>query len=208
MATYKFRLWLLTRVLGEFSRCASVVLHSAPSKVWRYEKRRKWCAEVCTAPTYKFLREGLRFEGLVSHCPGCAAAFIRGLFDSEGSVGHSGLPVSNEHREALTFAQHLPETFFGTEATGPPPSGPPPGTLRQIRGNGHSRFAESHPSSEERLRSQVCRGGGSLNPEGIPISGGIAARTERQHLGSALVRWGQVGVGDPVAPEGATFGPT
>jgi intein-encoded DNA endonuclease-like protein len=64
--TYKFRLLVVDKeFVQEFSRCASIVLHCEPFRVWWYEKRRMWCTEVCSILLYRFLREGLpRFREL------------------------------------------------------------------------------------------------------------------------------------------------
>jgi intein-encoded DNA endonuclease-like protein len=119
----------------EFSRCASVVLRCRPFKVWWYEKRRMWCTEVSSIMLFKFMKGGLeRFKELVGHCSACAASFLRGFFDSEGSVSVSGLTVSNGHLDVLVHVQYLLKRFFGIETTGPHPRGPPPGTRLTIRG--------------------------------------------------------------------------
>ncbi len=134
--SYKFRLLVIDEEFAEeFSRCASVVLKCRQFKVWWYEKRRMWCTEVSSIMLYRFIEGGLiRFKDFISHCSECAASFLRGFFDSEGTVGSSGLSVSNGDLEVLRYVQTLLKSFYGIETTGPCPQGPPPGTKRLIKG--------------------------------------------------------------------------
>ncbi len=134
--SYKFRLLTIDREFAaEFSRCAGVVLKCRPFKVWWYAKRNMWCTEVSSILLYKFLKEGLPgFKECVSHCPKCAAAFLRGFFDSEAGVSESELTVSNGNLDVLRYAQRLLRMYFGIDTTGPYPQGPPPGTRRLIKG--------------------------------------------------------------------------
>ena len=134
--SYKFRLLVIDRDFAEeFSRCASVVLNSRPFKVWWYERRGMWCTEVSSIMLYKFMKGGLeRFKALVAHCQKCAAAFIRGFFDSEASAGSSGVSVSNGHLEVLEYVCSLLRTHFRIETSSPRPCGPPPGARKLIKG--------------------------------------------------------------------------
>jgi len=134
--SYKFRLLVIDReFVEEFSRCGSIVLKCKPFKVWWYEKRRMWCTEINSIMLYKFLKEGLdRFKEFVGHCSACAAAFIRGFFDSEASVGKSGLTISNGRLDVLSYIRSLLESYFGIQTSEPHPSGPPPGTRVLIKG--------------------------------------------------------------------------
>jgi len=129
----------------EFSRCASIVLKCKPFKVWWYEKRRLWCTTVGSIMLYRFLEGGLhRFKEFLDHCAKCAAAFLRGFFDSEGSVSDSGLTISNGHREVLKYVQRLLASYFGIETTGPYAAGPPPGTKKLIKGKHATVRLQNH----------------------------------------------------------------
>jgi intein-encoded DNA endonuclease-like protein len=62
-----------------------------------------------------------RIKKYVEHCPKCAAAFLRGLFDSEGCVSKEGyIKLINSNYEVLVYAQRLLRKF-GIESTGPWP---------------------------------------------------------------------------------------
>ncbi len=120
---------------AEFSRCAAAVLNCKSFKVWWYKRRRLWCTTIGSIMLYRFLEGGLgQFKEFIEHCTRCAAAFLRGFFDSEGGVSDASLTVSNGHHDVLTYVQHLLETCFGIETTGPLPHGPPPGMRKLIRG--------------------------------------------------------------------------
>jgi intein-encoded DNA endonuclease-like protein len=63
-----------------------------------------------------------RIKPYVEHCPKCAAAFLRGLFDSEACIGKDGhIKLYNTNYEVLVYAQKLLWKYFGIESTGPWP---------------------------------------------------------------------------------------
>jgi len=133
--SYKFKLLTIDKEFAtEFSRCASVVLKCRPFKVWWYHKRGMWCVEVSSIMLYKFLKEGVsRFKKIVNHCDNCAAAFIRGFFDSEGCASTS-LTVSNGRLDVLSLVRRMLRIRFGIKTGNPSPNGPPPGTKKLIKG--------------------------------------------------------------------------
>jgi intein-encoded DNA endonuclease-like protein len=74
---------------------------------------------------YELLRKPVdlkRIGRYVEHCPKCAAAFLRGLFDSEAYVHKAGyIYLYNTNYELLVYAQRLLWRYFGIESTGPWP---------------------------------------------------------------------------------------
>jgi len=83
----------------------------------------KYIAEAKSKTLHELLRKPVdlkRIRKYVEHCPKCAAAFLRGLFDSEGSVYEKGyIKLINSNYELLTYAQKLLWTYFGIKSTGP-----------------------------------------------------------------------------------------
>lgn len=69
---------------------------------------------------YNFLNRPLgKLKNCIDHCENCASAFLRGFFDSEGSIHERNLFVYNTDVELLKYVQHLLTKFFGIETTGP-----------------------------------------------------------------------------------------
>jgi intein-encoded DNA endonuclease-like protein len=85
----------------------------------------KYIAEAKSKTLYKLLRKPVdlkRIKKYVEHCPKCTAAFLRGLFDSEGYVSKNGyIYLYNTNYEVLVYAQRLLRRF-GIESTGPWPA--------------------------------------------------------------------------------------
>jgi intein-encoded DNA endonuclease-like protein len=85
----------------------------------------RYIAEAASKTLYELLRKPVdlkRIRRYVEHCPKCAAAFLRGLFDSEGCVSEKGyILLINTDYEVLVYAQKLLWRYFGIEATGPWP---------------------------------------------------------------------------------------
>jgi intein-encoded DNA endonuclease-like protein len=82
-------------------------------------------AEASSKTLYELLRKPVdlkRIRKYVEHCKKCAAAFLRGLFDSEGYVSKEGyIYLHNTNYEVLVYAQKLLRKRFGIESTGPWP---------------------------------------------------------------------------------------
>jgi intein-encoded DNA endonuclease-like protein len=97
----------------------------------------KYIAEAKSKTLHELLRKPVdlkRIRKYVEHCPKCAAAFLRGLFDSEGHLNVDGyIYLYNTNYELLVYAQKLLKTRFGIESTGPWPS-TKKGTTKYIRG--------------------------------------------------------------------------
>lgn len=55
----------------------------------------------------------------IEHCKDCVAAFLRGFYDSEGSIDRRSLKVYNTDLELLGYVQRLLQHDFEVKATGP-----------------------------------------------------------------------------------------
>ncbi|MDA4126269.1 MAG: LAGLIDADG family homing endonuclease [Thaumarchaeota archaeon] len=73
-------------------------------------------------------------RGYIEHCMQCTAAFLRGFFDAEAGVGNSDLAVANGESELISYVQNLLRRCFLVDSNGPYQCGPPPGTLKIIKG--------------------------------------------------------------------------
>jgi intein-encoded DNA endonuclease-like protein len=108
----------------KFGICLGNVLGRRPVRPWKDAGR--YAAVVVSKALYKLLREPIdlkRIKKYVEHCPKCTAAFLRGLFDSEGCVRKEGyIILYNTNYELLTYAQKLLLRRFGIESTGPWPN--------------------------------------------------------------------------------------
>jgi intein-encoded DNA endonuclease-like protein len=103
----------------EFSRCLSVILGRDPPKVKWHEKTHAWHTQLSSLLLQGFLRHSiLELEPTTRHCEDCKGAFLRGFFDSEGSVSESGLTVSNGDFEKLALVSKV-LLSLGIESTGP-----------------------------------------------------------------------------------------
>jgi len=118
--SHKIKLRVIDREFAaEFARCLGVLLRRNPPSVkWR-EKTGSWYTEVSSLLLQKFLRQDLRsLMPTIEHCPSCIGAFLRGFFDSEGSITARRLTVYNGDLDKLEFVCKL-MTSLGIEATGP-----------------------------------------------------------------------------------------
>jgi len=103
---------------AEFARCLGLLLHRTPPRVKWHEKTHSWHAELSSLLLQKFLRQDLReLVPIVSHCNECKAAFLRGFFDSEGSISGRSFTVSNSNLELLKITCRLLHSL-GIETTG------------------------------------------------------------------------------------------
>jgi DNA endonuclease len=103
----------------EFARCLGVLLRRTPPIVKWHEKTRSWHTELSSLLLMRFLRQELKeLTPTIIHCDDCKAAFLRGFFDSEGSMSEGSLTASNENLELLKVACELLHSL-GIETTGP-----------------------------------------------------------------------------------------
>jgi intein-encoded DNA endonuclease-like protein len=93
---------------GEFARCLGALLGRVPPRVkWR-ERTHPWYTQVSSLLLQKFLRQSLKsLMPSIQHCQACKAAFLRGFFDSEGSISARNLTVYNGDLEKLEYVCRL-----------------------------------------------------------------------------------------------------
>jgi intein-encoded DNA endonuclease-like protein len=133
-----------------FAKCLGNVLGRRTPIRTKFRKDDKknetrYIAEAQSKTLYELLKKPVdlkRIRRYVEHCPKCAAAFLRGLFDSEGHVSKNGyIVLCNTDYDLLVYAQKLLWKYFGIEATGPWPQKPKetvrynPRTGKQIKAN-------------------------------------------------------------------------
>ena len=107
----------------EFARRLGNVLGRKPIRPRK--EAENYVAEAKSKTLYELLKKPVdlkRIKKHVEHCKKCTAAFLRGLFDSEGCVSEKGyITLINSNYELLAYAQRLLRTRFGIESTGPWP---------------------------------------------------------------------------------------
>ena len=107
----------------KFGRCLGNVLGRKPIRPRKYAGT--YVAEATSKTLYELLKKPVdlkRIKKYVEHCKKCTAAFLRGLFDSEGCIGKDGhIKLYNTNYEVLVYAQRLLWRYFGIESTGPWP---------------------------------------------------------------------------------------
>jgi intein-encoded DNA endonuclease-like protein len=105
----------------EFGRCLGSVLGRKPIRPFK-DTRRTYAVVAASKTLYELLKKPIdlkRIKKDVEHCKKCTAAFLRGLFDSDGSVNKNGyITLYNTDYEVLVYAQRLLRRF-GIESTGP-----------------------------------------------------------------------------------------
>jgi intein-encoded DNA endonuclease-like protein len=108
----------------DFGRRLGNVLGRKPIRP-RKDIAGRYIAEVSSRTLYELLRNPVdlkRIRRYVEHCPKCAAAFLRGLFDSEGCISEKGyIVLHNTNYDLLVYMQRLLWRYFGIESTGPWP---------------------------------------------------------------------------------------
>jgi len=111
----------------DFGRRLGKILGREPYKPWINARTGGYRIEITSKTLYELLRKPVdlkRIRRYVEHCLKCAAAFLRGLFDSEGCIGKDGrhIKLYNTNYEVLVYAQRLLWRYFGIESTGPWPN--------------------------------------------------------------------------------------
>ncbi|HEV2389235.1 MAG TPA: LAGLIDADG family homing endonuclease [Nitrososphaerales archaeon] len=102
----------------EFARCLGVLLGRTPPRVRWHEKTQSWHTELSSLLLMGFLQQDLKeLVPIMSHCDDCRASFLRGFFDSEGSMSGRSLTAGNENLELLKLVCELLESL-GIETTG------------------------------------------------------------------------------------------
>jgi intein-encoded DNA endonuclease-like protein len=108
----------------EFAIRISRVLNRPPPKV-KVSSRGLYYVEVGSRTLYELCKKPINIEKIrrfVEHCERCMAMFLRGFFDSEGSVNKHGYILAyNSNYELLLYVQELLKRF-GIETRGPWPT--------------------------------------------------------------------------------------
>ena len=118
---YRIRLQSVDReFVEEFDRCASSVLRSKRHTLWKDSRRQEIHVEIGSVLLYSFLRQSLGdLRTWAEHCDMCVSAFLRGFFDSEGSISPTGeLTASNNDTSLLGYVRGLLYEHFRIETTG------------------------------------------------------------------------------------------
>lgn len=103
----------------EFSRCLSAVLNRSPPSVNWNAKTSSWHTETSSVLLQAFLLSPANEQmKVIEHCDSCEGAFLRGFFDSEGSISRRKLMVYNGDLDKLQYVVRLLKSL-GVEATGP-----------------------------------------------------------------------------------------
>ncbi len=106
----------------EFSRCLAKVLGSTPKRPRYRKSTKRYTVEFGSETLYQLLKKPVdldRLKKYIEHCGNCMAAFLRGFFDSEGSVDKRGyIYLFNTDLRLLAYVKHLLQRL-GIETTGP-----------------------------------------------------------------------------------------
>ena len=119
---YRFRLQSVDReFVEEFDRCLAKILHSSRHALWVGAGRKEIHVVANSFLLYRFLKRPFQeLRQFVEHCAHCTSAFLRGFFDSEGSVSKEGsLTGWNSDASLLRYVQGLLFGTFGIQTTGP-----------------------------------------------------------------------------------------
>ncbi|MEM1575497.1 MAG: LAGLIDADG family homing endonuclease [Nitrososphaerota archaeon] len=111
----------------EFGKCLAKLLHrKEPYKPFWDKKHKQWRVECCSILLYKFLNKPLEeLKPYIEYSKDCVSAFLRALFDGEGSIYVSRkrsrriLMLFNTNIELLNYAKYLLKKYFDIDATGP-----------------------------------------------------------------------------------------
>lgn len=87
----------------------------------RWDKRnQRWRVRACSVLLYEFLQRPVgKLKFHIEHCRDCVAAFLKGIFDSEGSIKGRTLTVYNTNIRLLLYVQDLLQRYFRVKTTGP-----------------------------------------------------------------------------------------
>ncbi len=141
---YRIRLQAVDREFVEaFSHAVAAILGCAPHRLWKGNTAREIHVEYGSYILYKFLRRPINeLRSFIEHNKLCVAAFLRGFFDSEGSVDMDGsTTASNSDFELLEYVRYLLKRFFDIDTTGPH-LGTRRGSLLTQRGKSYRRNAD------------------------------------------------------------------
>ncbi|MEM2209517.1 MAG: LAGLIDADG family homing endonuclease, partial [Nitrososphaerota archaeon] len=121
---YRFRLGVKDYEFAEeFGKClAKVLKRKKPYKPFWNKKLKQWIVEGYSILLYKFLdRPFEELKPYIEHSKKTISAFIRALFDGEGSMRKykRQLELYNTNKELLSYTQYLLKRCFDIDTTGP-----------------------------------------------------------------------------------------
>ncbi len=106
----------------EFSRCLTKVLRRTPKRLRYRRATKRYVVEVKSETLYHLLKKPVdldRLKKYIEHCGKCMAAFLRGFFDSEGSVDERGyVLLYNTDLRLLEYIRKLLQ-LLGIASTSP-----------------------------------------------------------------------------------------
>ena len=138
---YRIRLQAVDREFVEiFNEAVATILDCPKHRLWKGDTARETHVEYGSFLLYRFLQRPLKeLITFIEHDLLCVAAFLKGFFDSEGSVDIGGsTTASNSNLETLHYVQYLLKRYFGIETTGPH-TGTVEGSILTRRGKSYRR---------------------------------------------------------------------
>jgi intein-encoded DNA endonuclease-like protein len=118
---YRIRLRAVDREFVEaFNQAVSKVLGCPPHRLWKGNENETE-VEFGSYLLHKFLLQSpQQLSAFIEHDKECAAAFLRGFFDSEGCIDENGVvTASNTDLDLLKYVQSLFIRYFQISTTGP-----------------------------------------------------------------------------------------
>lgn len=101
-------------------RLASLLGRKRPYQPRWARSQFRWRVTASSVLLYRFLDQPLdKLSPYIERCRNCVAAFLRALFDGEGSITHRSLTVHNTEKDLLLYIQDLLQRYFRIETTGP-----------------------------------------------------------------------------------------
>jgi intein-encoded DNA endonuclease-like protein len=119
---YRIRLQSIDREFVEaFNQAVAKVLACPPHRLWKGDTAKEIHVDFGSYLLHRFLQHQVHaLKPFIEHCENCVAAFIKGIFDSEGCITlYKNLTASNSNWELLRYVQFLLMEFFHIETTGP-----------------------------------------------------------------------------------------
>jgi len=105
----------------EFAKCIAMVLGRDPPKPIP-KKDGTFAVQVCSKTLFELLKKPIKIDRIrqyIEHCIRCICAFLRGFFDSEGSIYENGrIRVYNSDKSLLEYVKDLLHRL-SIKATGP-----------------------------------------------------------------------------------------
>lgn len=143
IASYQYRIRLKAvdpEFVETFSRAVAATLECATHRLWRPKTTREFYVEYGSYLLYRFLQRPLsELAPFVEHDAACVAAFLRGFFDSEGSVAKNGsITASNSNLDTLGYVRYLLGKYLKIKTTGPH-LGTRKGSILTCRGKSYRR---------------------------------------------------------------------